>query len=69
PLLNNIDPSVKQPQILVLTPTRELAIQVSEAFEKYAKHTRGVEVLAVYCVESYTIPLIALRRGAQIIVA
>ena len=47
PLLNNIDPSVKQPQILVLTPTRELAIQVAEAFEQYAKGTRGVELLAL----------------------
>ena len=69
PLLNNIDPSVKQPQILVLTPTRELAIQVAEAFEQYAKHTRGVEVLALYGGQSYSIQLSALRRGAQIIVA
>ena len=69
PLLNNIDPSVKQPQILVLTPTRELAIQVAEAFEQYAKHTRGVEVLALYGGQSYRIQLSALRRGAQIIVA
>ena len=69
PLLNNIDPSVKQPQILVLTPTRELAIQVAEAFEQYAKGTRGVEVLALYGGQSYSIQLSALRRGAQIIVA
>ncbi|KAF7766883.1 ATP-dependent RNA helicase DeaD [Pseudoalteromonas undina] len=69
PLLNDIDPSVKQPQILVLTPTRELAIQVAEAFEQYAKHTRGVEVLALYGGQSYSIQLSALRRGAQIIVA
>ncbi|MFP3425925.1 DEAD/DEAH box helicase [Pseudoalteromonas sp. SIMBA_162] len=69
PLLNNINPSVKQPQILVLTPTRELAIQVAEAFEQYAKGTRGVEVLALYGGQSYSIQLSALRRGAQIIVA
>ena len=69
PLLNNIDPSVKQPQILVLTPTRELAIQVAEAFEQYAKGTRGVEVLALYGGQSYSIQLSALRRGAQVIVA
>ena len=69
PLLNNIDPSVKQPQILVLTPTRELAIQVAEAFEQYAKHARGIEVLALYGGQSYSIQLSALRRGAQVIVA
>jgi len=69
PLLNNIDPATKQPQILVLTPTRELAIQVAEAFEQYAKYTRGVEVLALYGGQSYGIQLSALRRGAQIIVA
>jgi ATP-dependent RNA helicase DeaD len=69
PLLNNIDPATKQPQILVLTPTRELAIQVAEAFEQYAKYTKGVEVLALYGGQSYGIQLSALRRGAQIIVA
>ncbi|WP_105264430.1 DEAD/DEAH box helicase [Pseudoalteromonas sp. T1lg76] len=69
PLLNNIDADAKHPQILVLTPTRELAIQVAEAFEQYAKFTRGVEVLALYGGQSYGIQLSALRRGAQIIVA
>jgi ATP-dependent RNA helicase DeaD len=69
PLLNNIDPSVKQPQILVLTPTRELAIQVAEAFEQYSKNVRGIEVLALYGGQSYSIQLSALRRGAQVIVA
>jgi ATP-dependent RNA helicase DeaD len=69
PLLNNIDSATKQPQILVLTPTRELAIQVAEAFEQYAKYTKGVEVLALYGGQSYGIQLSALRRGAQIIVA
>ncbi|MFY8272831.1 DEAD/DEAH box helicase [Pseudoalteromonas sp. SSDWG2] len=69
PLLNNIDADAKHPQILVLTPTRELAIQVAEAFEQYAKYTKGVEVLALYGGQSYGIQLSALRRGAQIIVA
>jgi len=69
PLLNNIDPTVKQPQILVLAPTRELAIQVAEAFEQFSKHIRGVEVLALYGGQSYNIQLSALRRGAQVIVA
>ncbi|KAF7786727.1 ATP-dependent RNA helicase DeaD [Pseudoalteromonas rubra] len=69
PLLNNVDASVKQPQILVLTPTRELALQVAEAFNQYAKYTKGVEVLALYGGQSYGVQLSALRRGAQIIVA
>ena len=69
PLLNNIDADAKYPQILVLTPTRELAIQVAQAFEQYAKHTKGVEVLALYGGQSYGIQLGALRRGAQVIVA
>ncbi|MEO2266830.1 DEAD/DEAH box helicase [Pseudoalteromonas pernae] len=69
PLLNNIDADAKYPQILVLTPTRELAIQVAEAFEQYAQFTKGVEVLALYGGQSYGIQLSALRRGAQIIVA
>lgn len=61
PLLNQVDASVKQPQILVLTPTRELAIQVAEAFQQYAKYTKGVEVLALYGGQSYGIQLSALR--------
>ena len=69
PLLNNLDADAKYPQVLVLTPTRELAIQVAEAFEQYAKFTKGVEVLALYGGQSYGIQLSALRRGAQIIVA
>ncbi len=68
PTLNNIDPSLKQPQVLVLAPTRELAIQVAEAFEAYAKHLKGVEVLALYGGQSYGVQLGALRRGPQIIV-
>ena len=45
PLLNNIDLKNKQPQVLVLTPTRELAIQVAEAFQTYAHHLKGFHVL------------------------
>ena len=48
PLLSNIDPQQKTPQILVLTPTRELAIQVAEAFQSYAKHIKGFHVLPIY---------------------
>ena len=48
PLLSNIDEKQKTPQILVLTPTRELAIQVAEAFQSYAKHIKGFHVLPIY---------------------
>ncbi len=46
PLLNNLDPELKAPQILVLAPTRELAVQVAEAMTDFSKHMRGVNVVA-----------------------
>src|SRR3954453_17639331 len=48
PILSRLDLSQKTPQALVLAPTRELALQVCEAFERYAAHVRGVRVLPVY---------------------
>ncbi|MBE0363651.1 ATP-dependent RNA helicase DeaD [Pseudoalteromonas ulvae UL12] len=69
PLLNNIDASIKHPQVLVLAPTRELAIQVAEAFEQYAQFVSGVNVLALYGGQSYNVQLSGLRRGPQVIVA
>jgi len=57
PLLSMINPSLKAPQLLVLTPTRELAIQVAEACQQYAKHLKGVSVLPIYGGQSYTIQL------------
>lgn len=68
PLLSNIDPKSKKPQLLVLAPTRELAIQVAEACQQYAKHLKGVNVLPIYGGQSYTIQLKQLNRGAQVIV-
>lgn len=68
PLLNNIDPSLKAPQILVLAPTRELAVQVGEAFSEFSKHMRGVNVLALYGGQRYDVQLRALRQGPQIVV-
>ncbi len=68
PLLNRIDLSVKNPQILVLTPTRELAIQVSEAFQRYAKHLPGFQILPVYGGQSMVVQLRQLNRGAHVIV-
>jgi ATP-dependent RNA helicase DeaD len=68
PILDRLDLSQKTPQALVLAPTRELALQVCEAFEKYASHLRGVHVLPVYGGQGYGVQLSALRRGVHIIV-
>lgn len=68
PLLAGIDPKSKAPQLLILAPTRELAIQVAEACQQYAKHLKGVNVLPIYGGQSYTIQLKQLNRGAQVIV-
>ncbi|WP_022883787.1 DEAD/DEAH box helicase [Glaciibacter superstes] len=68
PILSRLDLSQKTPQALVLAPTRELALQVCEAFEKYAAHLRGVHVLPVYGGQGYGTQLSALRRGVHIVV-
>jgi ATP-dependent RNA helicase DeaD len=68
PILSRLDLAQKSPQALVLAPTRELALQVCEAFEKYASHMRGVHVLPVYGGQGYGIQLSALRRGVHIVV-
>ena len=68
PLLSNLDLSQKTPQILVLAPTRELAIQVAEAFQKYASHMKGFHVLPIYGGQDYGIQNRALRRGVHVAV-
>jgi ATP-dependent RNA helicase DeaD len=68
PIIDRLDLSQKNPQALVLAPTRELALQVCEAFEKYAAHLKGVHVLPVYGGQGYGVQLSALRRGVHIIV-
>ena len=68
PILARLDVSQKTPQALVLAPTRELALQVCEAFERYAAHLRGVHILPVYGGQGYGVQLSALRRGVHIIV-
>ncbi|OUK78750.1 DEAD/DEAH family ATP-dependent RNA helicase [Enterobacter hormaechei] len=68
PLLNNIDPDLRAPQILVLAPTRELAVQVAEAMTEFSKHMRGVNVVALYGGQRYDVQLRALRQGPQIVV-
>ncbi len=69
PLLNNIDPELRAPQILVLAPTRELAVQVAEAMTEFSKHMRGVNVVALYGGQRYDVQLRALRQGPQIVVS
>jgi ATP-dependent RNA helicase DeaD len=68
PILSRLDLAQKNPQALVLAPTRELALQVCEAFEKYAAHMHGVHVLPVYGGQAYGVQLSALRRGVHIVV-
>ncbi|MFL6062998.1 MAG: DEAD/DEAH box helicase, partial [Marmoricola sp.] len=68
PILSRIDLSQKTPQVLVLAPTRELALQVSEAFEKYAGQIKGLHVLPVYGGQGYGVQLSALRRGVHVVV-
>jgi ATP-dependent RNA helicase DeaD len=68
PILSRLDLKQKKPQALVLAPTRELALQVAEAFERYAAHMPGVHVLPVYGGQAYGVQLSALRRGVHIIV-
>src|SRR3954449_12022232 len=68
PILSRLELRQKTPQALVLAPTRELALQVSEAFERYAAHLTGVHVLPIYGGQGYGVQLSALRRGVHVIV-
>jgi len=68
PALSRIDLSIHEPQVLVLVPTRELALQVSEAFLRYAAHIKGFHVLPIYGGQSYQPQLNALRRGVHVVV-
>ena len=68
PLLSRLDLKLAQPQLLVLTPTRELAIQVAEAMQTYARHLKGFHVLPVYGGQGMDFQLKQLRRGVHAIV-
>ncbi|SMD06234.1 ATP-dependent RNA helicase CsdA [Desulfocicer vacuolatum DSM 3385] len=68
PLLSRIDLANRKPQILVLAPTRELAIQVTESFKTYGARMKGLSVLSVYGGQSYGIQLTALKRGVHVVV-
>ena len=68
PVLAQIDLTQASPQALVLVPTRELAIQVAEAFQRYAAHLNGFHVLPIYGGQSYVPQLKGLKRGVHVIV-
>ena len=68
PLLSRLDLSKRSPQILVLTPTRELAIQVSEAFQNYAGNMKGFHVVPIYGGQDYRVQFRALDRGVHVVV-
>jgi len=68
PILSHLDLAMKKPQALIIAPTRELAIQVAEAFQSYAKHLNGFHVAPIYGGQAYPIQLRALKRGAHVIV-
>ena len=68
PILSRIDLKQRDPQVLVLAPTRELAIQVAEAFQRYSSHLKDFHVLPIYGGQDYTSQLRALKRGAHVVV-
>ncbi len=68
PILSNLNLKQKDPQVLVLAPTRELAIQVAEAFQNYARHLKGFHVLPVYGGQDYRGQIRALNRGVHVVV-
>ena len=68
PLLSKIDLKNAHPQVLVLAPTRELAIQVAEAFKTYASEMKGFNVLPIYGGQAMDTQLRQLRRGAHVVV-
>ncbi len=69
PILSKIDPARREPQAVILAPTRELALQVATAFETYSKQLPGVGVVAIYGGAPMGPQLKAIRQGAQVIVA
>jgi ATP-dependent RNA helicase DeaD len=68
PILSRIDLSKNIPQVLVLAPTRELAIQVAEAFQRYARHMQGMHVMPIYGGQDFQPQLKQLKRGVHVIV-
>jgi ATP-dependent RNA helicase DeaD len=69
PLLQLIDGTGKIPSALIICPTRELCMQIVSDLEKYKKHLRGIEVVAVYGGSSISMQIRDIKRGVQIVVA
>ncbi len=68
PLLSRLDMNDRSVQVMALAPTRELAVQVAEAFKRYAKHIPGFNVLAIYGGQDYSGQIRQLKRGVQVVV-
>lgn len=68
PILSQLKLTHKHPQALILTPTRELAIQVAEAFHDYAKYYEGFHILPIYGGQNFSTQLKALKRGVHVVV-
>ncbi|MBT7334643.1 MAG: DEAD/DEAH box helicase [Gammaproteobacteria bacterium] len=68
PLISRVDTKINKVQILTLAPTRELALQVAEAFQSYASHLDGFHVLPVYGGQDYGPQLQQLKRGVHVVV-
>ncbi|MGH8550957.1 MAG: DEAD/DEAH box helicase [Methylococcales bacterium] len=68
PLLSRLDIARFEPQVLVLVPTRELAIQVAEAFQRYAAHIKGFHVMPIYGGQEYGSQIRQLKRGVHVVV-
>jgi len=68
PILTRLELQQADPQVLVLVPTRELALQVAEAFQKYATHMKGFHVLPIYGGQDYGVQIRALKRGVHVVV-
>ncbi|MBC3766242.1 DEAD/DEAH box helicase [Neptunicella marina] len=68
PILAKIDDTATLPQLLVLAPTRELAIQVAEAFQAYSSFNKAIKVLPIYGGQSYENQIRTLKRGVQVVV-
>ena len=68
PLLSRLDMQDKNVQIMTLTPTRELAIQVAEAYQRYAHHIKGFHVVPIYGGQEYSGQIRQLKRGVQVVV-
>lgn len=68
PILAKIEPAAKHPQLLVMAPTRELAIQVADACEHFMKYAKGINIVTLYGGQRYDIQLRALKQGAQVVV-